>query len=189
MPLQSSDVPASALAAAMRTRQRAACRPEWERPRTSRLCAAASRSILPPAGAALVLPMASSAVGSTASGCEAGPPPEMASMSAWQALVRRRDRERSLSRRACSACLAPFCCVPLLPPRGSMVSSGAPETGCLPSRSYRGRACTERRGLPTRWPPATAPRQGRASPRHRISAYEPQRSHHSTLPVVTRRCV
>ena len=65
--------------------------------------------------------------------------------------------------------------------RGIIVSSGAPVTGCLPLRSARRRACHERSCLPTRLPPDTAPRHGWAS--------EPHRSHHSTLPEVTRLCV
>ena len=61
--------------------------------------------------------------------------------------------------------------------------------GCLPARINRSRACTSFNGLPTRLPPLTVPRHGRARPRPRVSAYAPQRSQYDKPPETTTRCV
>ena len=105
--------------------------------------------------------------------------PLMAAIKPLHATARRNDRDRSLSRPAGAFATA----------RAWLrVSKATLVIGCFPARSARRRAWTSFSGLPTRLPPFTGPRHGRASPRPRNSAYEPHRSHQVTLPVTMILC-
>ena len=85
----------------------------------------------------------------------------MAAIRFLHANARRADRDRSLSWHAVADALVR---VRLLVSRSNLV------VWCLPARSVRNRAWTSFSGLPTRLPPLTVPRHGRANPRPRISA-------------------